>query len=648
MMESNQTAKKAVDLARELYENGFTVIPCNGKVPAINWAKHQKGMSDDMAESLLDNPRYQDTNWGILTNVVTVVDCDSEESLEWCLKHLTQPAARVNTAQGAHLYYRTDAALELRNSVDKENKIDLRGDGGFCVGPQSVHSSGVIYTMEIAEGYDLDWRDWPTLTEADVNAISNKGTFSFDVNSTHVMHGGRNDALAREAGTLTRSGMAYQDVVQSLLEYNETFCRPPLERREVLTVADSIRKTDSRNNAQAVQAEVQMKEARVEDAKRRIQPMVLKVGDASELPKLRMVGRGYARKTVSIINAAGGSGKSLLTLNDAAAMASGMSFMGFEDKPRRVLMASLEDDVDEVKRRLAAAMLLHGFNDDDLNSNLHLLPDDSRFKVAALAGDKAIVTEDLAELEAYIEEQRIDIVIIDPWIKANEGLDENSNPQMDKAITELALMSKRQDIACVVVHHVNKAAGSGSQGANDSRGASSVIDAVRFAQKLSRMTEDQAKKYRGIEDRFSFVELSNTKANYQPPGEHGQWFEMVSVDLPNGESRGAIRPVMLEVAGDFDEVTAEMAQAANHAAGLKNYKYGKNIKAGDKDGVKNLVIRICGLAADDSARAWRIAQKWVGDGVFKLIEDMDGHRNSRLVVTSGDAYSHADEVMRHA
>jgi hypothetical protein len=63
-----------------------------------------------------------------------------------------EPTFTVRTAKGCHFYYRQLAGAPLGNSRGQlaGHGIDIRGggtgDGGYLVGPGSVHETGVLYT----------------------------------------------------------------------------------------------------------------------------------------------------------------------------------------------------------------------------------------------------------------------------------------------------------------------------------------------------------------------------------------------------------------------------------------------------------------------------------------------------------------------
>lgn len=55
-----------------------------------------------------------------------------------------------------------------------------------------------------------------------------------------IANGGRNNGLASLAGRLRRRGLEYDAIIAALLQHNASHCHPPLDAREVDTIARSI------------------------------------------------------------------------------------------------------------------------------------------------------------------------------------------------------------------------------------------------------------------------------------------------------------------------------------------------------------------------------------------------------------------------
>ena len=96
---------------------------------------------------------HRDANYGVATggpSGVFVVDVDGKlgkDSLRTLeSKHGALPATVVvRTGKGHHYYFRSTGAAVGNSASRIAQGIDIRGDGGYAVGPGSVHESGRSY-----------------------------------------------------------------------------------------------------------------------------------------------------------------------------------------------------------------------------------------------------------------------------------------------------------------------------------------------------------------------------------------------------------------------------------------------------------------------------------------------------------------------
>lgn len=79
---------------------------------------------------------------------VVVIDIDGPAGLVDLDALGSRPATyTVRTGRGFHLYFRAPR-YPVPNSAGKVGrKIDVRGEGGYVVGPESLHISGIRYTV---------------------------------------------------------------------------------------------------------------------------------------------------------------------------------------------------------------------------------------------------------------------------------------------------------------------------------------------------------------------------------------------------------------------------------------------------------------------------------------------------------------------
>jgi hypothetical protein len=149
--------------AMRLRELGFSLFPVprprpgvapgcpgDGKVPAIPWREFQELLPsvDELAHWFLGEPLNIAIVTGRISDLV-VVDADSPEALHELTRRLPYTPWQVKTSKGFHAYYRHPGVqVRDRAKIDTGSgrlPLDVRGDGGYVIGPGSIHSSGVEY-----------------------------------------------------------------------------------------------------------------------------------------------------------------------------------------------------------------------------------------------------------------------------------------------------------------------------------------------------------------------------------------------------------------------------------------------------------------------------------------------------------------------
>ena len=146
----------------------FSVIPIRpkDKIAAIPWKSYQTEHSthQELEEWFANGHDY---NPGIVTGAISgivVVDTDTAEGEQWAAEHLPDTPLKVRTARGIHRYYRHPGGT-IRNKARIRAGVDVRADGGYVVGPGSVHASGVVYepigelpkTLDLVPVFDTTW-----------------------------------------------------------------------------------------------------------------------------------------------------------------------------------------------------------------------------------------------------------------------------------------------------------------------------------------------------------------------------------------------------------------------------------------------------------------------------------------------------------
>jgi hypothetical protein len=254
-------------------------------------------------------------------------------------------------------------------------------------------------------------------------------------------------------------------------------------------------------------------------------------GDAIP-PRGWLLGNQFCRRFLSSIIAPGGTGKTALRMLQYLAMASGRELTGQHVFRRsRVLMLGLEDDRDEMRRRIKAACIHHRIDQDDIKGWLFCAAPKG-MKLAEMRNGTRQIGHLEKLLREAIERRKPDLVGFDPFIRLH-ALEENDNGAMDFVCDLLIKLSIEYDIAIDAPHHTKKgqlAAGDADNG----RGGSGMRDAARLVSTLTTMTEDEAKMF-GISeiDRYDYVRLDPAKVNIARKSQKATWFKIEGVKLGN-------------------------------------------------------------------------------------------------------------------
>jgi hypothetical protein len=268
-------------------------------------------------------------------------------------------------------------------------------------------------------------------------------------------------------------------------------------------------------------------------------------------PRGWLLGSVFCRRFVSSVIADGGTGKSALRLAQLLSLATGRALTGEHVFVRsRVLIVSLEDDADELRRRLKAACLHHGVERSELKGGLFLAaPGRPGGKIMTTdQHGRPVIGELAAKLANTIKARQIDVISLDPFVKAH-SVEENSNSLIDEVVQILSDLAGQFDIAVDVPHHTSK--GTADPGnPNRGRGASSMKDAGRLVYTLTTMTPQEAQAVGLSEaDRRSLIRMDSAKVNIAPPTVDAKWFRIVGVDIgnstelyPNGDQVQTVEP----------------------------------------------------------------------------------------------------------
>ncbi|RDD62002.1 ATPase [Ferruginivarius sediminum] len=288
----------------------------------------------------------------------------------------------------------------------------------------------------------------------------------------------------------------------------------------------------------------------------------------AEIPPRRWAWPGLIPDTqVTMLSGDGGVGKTLLSLQIAVAKALGRRCLGRDVEAKKVLFVAMEDDKDEMMRRLADVLQSYNADFGDLE-NLwiidHTLEDNPELLQFQAYGEPEH-TPFCIRLLNYCVDNGIQFLVLDSLHDFFTG-NENSRTQVRRFVRELRTFAKEMDGAVLLTAHPSL---SGRNTGTGEAGSTAWNNSVRSRLYFTRPDSDD-------DDDPDARVLTTKKANYASVGEtiSLRWSDGVfALDQPDtgmvaSIERGQAETVFLEC---LDKLTArgthvsESPHAGNYA-----------------------------------------------------------------------------------
>ncbi|WP_282129522.1 AAA family ATPase [Roseobacter litoralis] len=221
------------------------------------------------------------------------------------------------------------------------------------------------------------------------------------------------------------------------------------------------------------------------------------------------------RKTVTLFSGDGGTGKSLLSYQLAAAVVTGRAWIGKTTSQGSVIYMSAEDDDDELHRRLDDILRADGRKYDDMKG----------LTLRSLAGEDALLAVDsqvalmrselFKELDARAADEAPALIVIDTLADVYPA-NENDRAKVRQFIGILRGLALKRDCAVLLLGHPSL---TGLSSGTGSSGSTAWNNSVRSRLYLSRITDN------GFEADPDRRVMTTMKANYGRVGEetHMRW-----------------------------------------------------------------------------------------------------------------------------
>ena len=561
-------------------KRGLSVFPVatGAKTPAVaNWP--ERASADTWA--LIENWPAHASNYGVKCGEIVVIDADAHKGGLTSLATLGDLPATftVNTPNGGkHLYFRSPAGSRFGNSVEKlAPGIDVRASGGYVVGPGSV-VDGKTYTVE----NDAPIAELPAWLAERLNAAPRKtaepgaaigtvdGAAAIEAARTWLL--GAPPAIEGEGGNalayatacrVLDFGVSPETAVELMGEtWNET-CSPAWDVEDLERIVGNAARyrqdAIGRDNPELGFEEIDPLPPRANGFAAKLRRFDLTQAKVDALPpRPWLAKRRLLQGKVTIIVAPGGSGKSFVMLEWAAALALGNGdFCGLELAagvgPSGVVVINNEDEDAEFDRRLGAIFQRFGLDFDAASERLFTYSGVKETFLAAVRAAKSGRIEGSQEFEdltATVIDLGIRCVFFDPLVSLHQA-NENDNAEMNSVMRMFTRLAAVTNCAVCIAHHTNKPSVAGSDNyagnANVGRGASSIKDAARIQLTLFGMSEKDAERYGVPEyERHEYVRLDDAKANLYLAAGVAEWFRKTPVQLAGGEEIGVFVPVRFD------------------------------------------------------------------------------------------------------
>jgi hypothetical protein len=367
--------------------------------------------------------------------------------------------------------------------------------------------------------------------------------------------------------------------------------------------------------------------------------------DPKSIPQRGFIlGMHYLLGAVTLTAAAGGVGKSMLTLLDAVSFAIGRDLLlGTPlDRRYRVWVWNAEDDVDEMERRVAGICIHYGIDRADLDGWLYLdSGHDLPLDLAQGNGKTAVVREELIiAIAKRVRELGIEVVGLDPLV-ALHTMPEGDNSSLAKLIRTLNnKLAKPCGCAVDINHHTRKMAfGQDTMTVDDVRGAGTIVYSARSGRMLHAMSLTDAEKYSiEADDRINYFRLERAKANMAQRGTIC-WVHQIRIPIgngPDGTFGDVVAVPTLWVPPDAMEGISDTVADAIRAEIAKG-RYRRDARAGAAWAGRPIGRQ---LSFDTETKAGRqrsrtVLETLIKKGVLDVDIDYDKHRNAREYVVPG-------------
>lgn len=364
-----------------------------------------------------------DYNVGVRTgNGLLVIDVDNKngkngyQSIEPFLKKFPKTLVVKTANNGWHMYYYVDRPISCK--VGLYEAIDIRGEGGYVVGAESVIENKkyfISFDSPIAHANDA------------VYQFLEKNNKLTKVNSMmdYIQEGERNNYLFKIGCFLQQKGLCDEAIRLCLNKENELRWNPQLSDKEVETIIQSSLKYKK--------GFIEMKNTMHYEGSYTVTELLDSQEDDEPDIVEDMISVG-----LTLLGAPQKCGKTFLGLQLSDAIATGKDFLGKKVEKGTALYLAFEDRKTKIKKRLRTMQV-----EKQDNFIIDILKQDFNYDVESCIQE---------ELKRHSD---LKIVIIDTFAKIRKKNDREYESEYKEATFYHELACK-YNIAIVLITHVKK------------------------------------------------------------------------------------------------------------------------------------------------------------------------------------------------
>jgi hypothetical protein len=369
--------------------------------------------------------------------------------------------------------------------------------------------------------------------------------------------------------------------------------------------------------------------ARGEEQDHRIKAQPYKLVAPEKIPPRQVMYGQEIRGLVGATVGRPGVGKTKLNIVELLAKATGRKLLS--DTPTgkfRCWNWFGEEAQDDIDRLCTAAMNYYGITDADLGDRIFISSRLQRLIVATATREGLVIAGPAVKaLKAFIRENRIDSVTIDPFVKSHTA-PENDNGIIDRVVGAWAEIAHETKCSVNLYHHPRKTGGAPIT-VDDVRGGGAIVGAARSVRILNAMTTEEAKRA-NVSDAWSYVRVDDVKQNNLPPGE-AKWFHLKSIPLAYGDTAGI--PTPWEWPDQFAGINVSDLLAVQKAIDAGRYR--ENPQA--RDWVGKPIAAVLNLDLEsEKKRIAAMVKTWVKNGVLVEVRGEDENRKKKTFIKVGE------------